>query len=253
MSDSDSNGGPERGTNAVGQAISAVALVGALAVGFWAISKESASDQGGAPEAAACSGGVAEKGDEAAGRVSGAQLCSALNQRELASWLGTPGERAKSASGGSESMGTGKNEVHSPSARVEFDTYTVELHASYDRYPVDARTTAYIGRDVHAQQVLRRPAVFYSTQTMGIRFRLDGSDAESAPGTPAEALSVAFDAKNRGGSYELVVWRNHGGFPDRTVLLDVAEHVLPVVPGFDAPATPGTETGGGGAQATASS
>ncbi|MFI7383454.1 DUF6215 domain-containing protein [Streptomyces sp. NPDC049813] len=248
---SDSSGGPEQGMNPVGQAISAVALVGALAVGFWAVSRDTASDQGGAPEAAVCSGGGAEKGDRAAGRVHGNQLCTALNQPELASWLGTPGERAKSASGNSSSAGTGTNEIYYPSARIEFETYTVELHASYDRYPVDARTADLIGRDVHTQQVLRRPAVFFSTQTMGIRFRLDGSDAESAPGKPAEALSVAFDAKNRGGSYELVVWRNSGGYPDRSVLLDVAEHVLPVIPGFDSRTAPGTTAGP--AQDTASS
>lgn len=229
----DSDGVPEKSMNAVGQAISAFAMVFALAVGFWAISDLSASEEDDGPKAATCSGGAAEKGDKAAGRVSGAQLCTALNQRELASWLGTPGELPTSANGNGGSVGTGKNKIAYPSARIEFATYTVELHASYDPYPVDEETAAFIGRDAHTQKVLRRPAVFFSTQTMGIRFRLDGSDAESAPGKPAEALSVAFDAKNRGGSYELVVWRNEGGFPDRTVLLDIAEHVLPVVPGFD--------------------
>ncbi|WP_018528029.1 MULTISPECIES: DUF6215 domain-containing protein [unclassified Streptomyces] len=230
----DSSGVPEKSMNAVGQAISAVALVGALAVGFWAISDLSASDEADEPKAAACSGGAAEKGDKAAGRVYGAQLCKALNQRELATWLGTPGEIPKSASGsGDGSIGSGSDKIPYRAARIEFETYTVTLSATYDKLPVDEETVAFLGRDVHAQKVLRRPGVFYSTQTLGIRFRLGGSDAESTQGVPAEALVVAFDPKNRGGSYELVVWRNAGGYPDRTVLLDVAKHVLPVIPGFD--------------------
>ncbi|MGY0024846.1 DUF6215 domain-containing protein [Streptomyces sp. cg35] len=234
----DSDGVPEKSMNAWGQAISAVALVGALAVGFWAIARDSASDQGGAPEAAACSGGAPEKGDKAAGRVYGAQLCKALNQSELATWLGTPGEVPKSASGsGDGSIGSGSSKIPYRSARIEFETYTVTLSATYDKLPVDAESVAFLGRDVHAQKVLRRAAVFYSTQTLGIRFRLDGSDAESTQGVPAEALTVALDPKNRGGSYELAVWRNGGGYPDRTVLLEVAEHVLPVVPGFDSGTT----------------
>ncbi|MBO1337892.1 DUF6215 domain-containing protein [Streptomyces sp. VRA16 Mangrove soil] len=232
----------DRPVNAWGQAISAVALVGALAVGFWAISDSPASERDREQKAATCSGGVPTKSDRAAGRVSGSQLCRALNQSELASWLGTPGELPKSAYGNGGSVGTGKNKIAYPSARIEFETYTVELSASYDRFPVDEETAAFIGRDAHLQKVLRRPAVFYSTETMGIRFRLDGSDAQSTQGKPAEALSVAFDAKNRGGSWELVVWRNGGGYPDRTVLLDVAEHVLPVIPGFDSGAKLRQET-----------
>ncbi|MYT72210.1 MULTISPECIES: DUF6215 domain-containing protein [unclassified Streptomyces] len=222
----------EKPVNVWGQAVAAFALVGALGVGFWALAQQPEDGRSAAEDAATCSGGAATKKDGAAGRVSGAQLCKALNQRGLADWLGIPGERPTSASGNGGSVEFGKRKIPTPSARVEFETYTVELTASYDDYRVDQDTAAFIGRDVHRQKVLRRPAVFYTTQTMGISFRLDGSDAKSTEGVPAEALSVALDAKNRGGSYELVMWRNHGGYPDRTILLDIAEHVLPVVPGF---------------------
>ncbi|MFD8571233.1 DUF6215 domain-containing protein [Streptomyces sp. NPDC059639] len=227
----------EKPVNAWGQAIAAFALVGALGVGFWVVAQQPEDGRSAAEDAATCSGGEPTKKDKAAGRVSGAQLCSALNQRQLADWLGIPGEKPKSAFGNGGSVEFGKQKTPTPSARIEFETYTVELTASYDEYRVDKDTAAFIGRDVHVQKVLRRPAVFYTTQTMGISFRLDGSDAKSTEGVPAEALSVALDAKNRGGSYELVMWRNSGGYPDRTALLEIAKHVLPVVPGFDSGST----------------
>ncbi|WP_393063434.1 DUF6215 domain-containing protein [Streptomyces sp. LN549] len=60
--------------------------------------------------------------------ASGARLCEALNRSDLAELLGTPGEIAKSASGrdGSVMLAGGK-ETATPSARVEFGTYTVTL------------------------------------------------------------------------------------------------------------------------------
>lgn len=228
----------EKPVNAWGQAIAAFALVGALGVGFWAMARSDAAGQQDAePRAAVCSGGAAEKGDEAAGRVYGAQLCKALNQPELATWLGTPGELPKSASGsGDGSLGAGLVKTPYRSARIEFETYTVTISASYDKLPV-AGSESYLGSDAHPQKVLRRPAVLYSTQTVGISFRLDGKNTKSAPGVPAQALVVALDPKDRGGSFELAVWRNDGGYPDRAVLLDIATHVLPVVPGFDSGST----------------
>ncbi|WP_420034866.1 DUF6215 domain-containing protein [Streptomyces sp. cg28] len=232
----------EKPVNAWGQAIAAFAVVGAIGVGLWAQNEQADRGTSAAETAAVCSGGAAEKGDKAAGRVYGAQLCKALNQPELATWLGTPGELPKSASGsGDGSLGSGLMKTPYRSARIEFDTYTVTIAASYDKMPV-AGSESYLGADAHPQKVLRRPAVFYSTQTMGVSFRLDGKDTKSAPGVPAEALVVALDPKDGGGSYELAVWRNHGGYPDRTVLLDIAEHVLPVVPGFDSGSTKPQDT-----------
>lgn len=78
-------------------------------------------------------------------RVSGAQLCEALNRPDLAELLGTPGEIAKTAggSGGSVKLAGGK-EIATPSARVEFGTYTVTLSATYDRFSV-AGSAALLG------------------------------------------------------------------------------------------------------------
>ncbi|WP_406308939.1 hypothetical protein [Streptomyces sp. NBC_00623] len=74
----------------------------------------------------------------------------------------------------------------------------------------------------------------YSDRTISISFRLDGSDTDSGPGVPARALTVARDAEDSGGSFEVVLWRADGGVPDDAVLLRVAEKVLPTVPGWAA-------------------
>ncbi|MCQ4212239.1 DUF6215 domain-containing protein [Streptomyces longispororuber] len=228
----DSNDVPEKGMNPWGQAISAVALVGALAVGFWAISKNQ-TDTGAGAEAkpAVCSGGEAEKGDKAAGRAYGAQLCTALNRSDLAELLGTPGETAKSASGGGGSIGTGSSKIPHPSSRVEFDTYTVTLSATYNKLTV-ATTAELLADEVQPQKVLGRNAALYSDRTISIGFRLDGSDATSAPGVPARVLVVPLHDKDSGGFYELTLWRSDGGVPDDTTLIQVAERVLPTIPGW---------------------
>lgn len=124
-------------------------------------------------------------------------------------------------------------EVFNPSARVEFGTYTVTLSATYDRFPV-AGSAAFLGNGARQRTVLGRPAVVYSDRTISISFRLDGSDTDSGPGVPARALTVARDAKDSGGSFEVVLWRADGVVPDEAVLLRVAEKVLPTVPGWTA-------------------
>lgn len=142
--------------------------------------------------------------------VSGAQLCEALNRTDLAELLGTPGETAKTAGGSDGSVKfAGGKEVFNPSARVEFGTYTVTLSATYDRFPV-AGSAAFLGNGARQRTVLGRPAVVYSDRTISISFRLDGSDADSGPGVPARALTVARDAKDSGGSFEVVLWRADG-------------------------------------------
>ncbi|MFB7311088.1 DUF6215 domain-containing protein [Streptomyces sp. NPDC056192] len=227
---------PTKGAGAWGQAVAAVALVAALGVGLWALGETSSSNSDLPP--ATCSGGEPEKTPGKAGkvlrRVSGAQLCEALNRTDLAELLGTPGETAKTAggSGGSVKFAGGK-EVFTPSARVEFGTYTVTLSATYDRFPV-AGSAALLGNGARQRTVLGRPAVVYSDRTISISFRLDGSDTDSGPGVPARALTVARDAKDSGGSFEVVLWRADGVVPDDAVLLRVAEKVLPTVPGWTA-------------------
>ncbi|MEV3856017.1 DUF6215 domain-containing protein [Streptomyces sp. NPDC050095] len=225
---SDRTDGAAKVTNVWGQAISAVALVTVFVIGFWALMRtQNADGTGGDAKPAACTGGAAEKGDEAAGRVHGAQLCKALNRTDLAALVGTPGEVAKSASGSGGSIGTAPH----PSARVELDTYTVTLAATYNRLTV-ATTTELLGAEVTPRKVLGRTGAVYSDRTIGIGFRLDGSDATSTPGVPARVLVVPLHAKDSGGFFELSLWRADGGVPDDATLLKVADRVLPTVPGW---------------------
>lgn len=187
---------------------------------------------------ARCSGGEPEKTPGKAGkvprRVSGAQLCEALNRTDLAELLGTPGRprRPCGGSGGSVKFAGGK-EVFTPSARAEFGTYTVTLSATYDRSPV-AGSAALLENGARQRTVLGRPAVVYSDRTISISLRLDGGDTDSGPGVPARALAAARDAKDSGGSFEVVLWRADGVVPDDAVLLRVAEKALPTVPGWTA-------------------
>jgi hypothetical protein len=216
--------------SAWGQALAAVALVGALSVGFWGLAKTSAAES--EPKPATCSDGEspAPKGKH----LSGAQLCEALNRSDLAALLGTPAEIAKTASGSDSSTGTaGGKDIATPQAQVELETYTVTLSATYDGLPV-AGSEGLLGSYARPQKVLGRPGVLYSTRTISISFRLDGGDADSGPGVPARALTVALDAKDRGGSLDVTLWRADGVVPDDAVLLRVAESVLPRVPGWKA-------------------
>ncbi|MEU7719907.1 DUF6215 domain-containing protein [Streptomyces tibetensis] len=214
---------PMKGANAWGQALAAVVLVGALAAGFWGLAKTSAAES--EPKPATCSDGQtpAAKGKH----LSGAQLCEALNRSDLAALLGTPTEIAKTASGSDSSIG----KIATPQAQVEFETYTVTLSATYDDLPV-AGSQALLGPDARPRKTLGRPGVLYSTRTISISFRLDGGDADSGPGVPARALTVAQDAKDRGGSLDVTLWRADGVVPDDAVLLRVAEKVLPTVSGW---------------------
>ncbi|SMQ15103.1 hypothetical protein SAMN06272771_1427 [Streptomyces sp. Ag82_O1-12] len=214
---------PMKSVNAWGQALAAVVLVGALGAGFWGLAKTSAAES--EPKPAACSDGAtpAAKGKH----LSGAQLCEALNRSDLAALLGTPTEIAKTASGSDSSIG----KIATPQAQVEFETYTVTLSATYDGLPV-AGSEALLGPDARPRKTLGRPGVLYSTRTISISFRLDGGDADSGPGVPARALTVARDSKDRGGSLDVTLWRADGVVPDDAVLLRVAEKVLPTVPGW---------------------
>ncbi|MFJ7295611.1 DUF6215 domain-containing protein [Streptomyces collinus] len=206
-----------------GQALAAVALVGALSGGFWWLAKTSAAES--EPKPATCS---AEETPAPQGkRLTGARLCEALNRPDLAALLGTPTEMAKTASGSDSSIG----KIATPQAQVEFETYTVTLSATYDGLPV-AGSEGLLGSYARPQKVLGRPGVLYSTRTISISFRLDGGDADSGPGVPARALSVAQDPKDRGGSVDVTLWRADGAVPDDAVLLRVAERVLQTLPGW---------------------
>ncbi|MFD5743487.1 DUF6215 domain-containing protein [Streptomyces massasporeus] len=222
------NDAPMKSASAWGQALAAVALVGALSAGFWVLAKTSATES--EPKAATCSDGEspAPKGK----RLTGARLCEALNRPDLAALLGTPTEIAKTASGSDGSIGSpGGKQIATPQAQVEFETYTVTLSATYDGLPV-AGSEGLLGSYARPQKVLGRPGVLYSTRTISISFRLDGGDADSGPGVPARALTVAQDPKDRGGSVDVTLWRADGAVPDDAVLLRVAERVLQTLPGW---------------------
>lgn len=221
---------PEKEPNAWGQALLALVLVGGLAVGAW-LSLRTSAGHGGASAAPTCSESTAAP---AAGHLTGEQLCRTLDRDDLAALLGTPSERPKSTSGSDSSVRpAGGTEIDTPEAKIEFDTYTVSLTATYDRLPVTGFVPL-LGHDAEQRKVLGRPAVLYSDRTMSIVFRLDGSDSRPGPSVPARTLSVAQDAKDTGGSYELSLWREDGTVPDDAVLLRVADAVLPTLPGWTA-------------------
>ena len=226
-------GSPEKGHNAWGQAVAAVALFAALGGGLWASEVASGNGNSG-PSAASCSDDKAdEKPGKATGRVTGAQLCEALLRPDLAELLGTPTETAKTAFGNDGSVGLeGGKSTPMPTAEVEFDTYTVTLSATYDDLPV-AGSHELLGEG-EQRTVLGRPAVLYSDRTIRIEFRLDGGAADAGTGVPLRALMVAQDAKDSGGSFDVTLWRSDGMVPDDAVLLRVAEKVLPTVPGWTA-------------------
>ncbi|MGW1774146.1 DUF6215 domain-containing protein [Streptomyces sp. NPDC002104] len=223
---------------AIGQGITAVILIGGMGIGLWAVGQSSNSSA--EPKPVTCSHGhptktPANSSAGEAGQVTGAQLCEALHRPDLAGLLGTPAEAVKNANGGdgtSKPVG-GDKEIHTPTAEIEFETYTVHLRASSGEMTV-ATVAELLGNGAPPRTVLGRPAAFYSDRTISISFRLDGSNSSSGPGVPARALVVALDPKDGGGFYELTLWRSDGLMPDDAVVLRVAEQVLPTIPGWAA-------------------
>ncbi|ANS69899.1 hypothetical protein SLINC_7675 [Streptomyces lincolnensis] len=219
----------EKRPNAAAQAITAVVLIGGIGAALWGLDPRETQA---ADEPATCSpASTAES--RPSGNVSGDQLCTALNRPDLATLLGTPTEKAKTA-GGSDSYFTSGDgtKTATPSGEVTFETYTVKLSATYDGLAV-AEEGEYLGRTAEPRTVLGRPAVLYTTQTIALRFNLGGGDSESGPGVPARSLVIAQTARDRGGSFELTVFREDGMPPDDEALLRVAEQVLPTIPGWN--------------------
>ncbi|MFE0451478.1 DUF6215 domain-containing protein [Streptomyces sp. NPDC058914] len=218
----------EKGPNAWAQAITALVLIGALGGGLWVQDRFAGGADPDAP--AVCS---ADEDAKPSKRISGAQLCTALNRADLPVLLGTPKEQAQTAYGSDGSVKTaGGAETATPEATVRFGTYTVQLSRSYDDLPV-----AGLGgllNSAEKKTVLGHPAVLYSSQTIAIRFNLGGGESETGPGGTARSLLVAPDSKDSGGSYEIAIWRQDTLPPDDAALLRVAEKVLPTIPGWTA-------------------
>lgn len=227
---------PAKEPNAWGQAFAAVGLLGALAAAVWVVPHMTEGGDN-TPAPVSCPG-EDEKLPKAYARtpkaVTGDELCKALNRPDLAQLVGTPDETATSASGSSDTAALTAGKVAEPEARVQFDTYTVNLSATYNhlsiaQYVKMMRTG---GENIRTDTILGRPAVFSSERTMQFEFSLGskGSTAPAEEGPVARTLSVALDRKDKGGYYDITVWSQSGAFPDDGALLDIAEKVLPTIP-----------------------
>ncbi|MGZ3097573.1 DUF6215 domain-containing protein [Streptomyces sp. H72] len=228
----------EKEPNAWGQAVAAVAVFAALGAALW-LSELLPSADTGAPRAATCASGEDEELPGAyaktPGAATGEELCEALNRPDLARLLGTPAETATVASGTSNTAPLTDGRVAQPEAEVQFDTYTVNVSATYNELSIAQYVKLMkFGQetDVRTLTVLGRPAVLASDHTMRIEFDL-GSGGTGGPveqGPLARTLSVAFDGKDRGGYYDITVWSESGTLPEDSALLDIAEKVLPAIP-----------------------
>lgn len=229
---------PQKEPNAWGQAVAAVAVIGALAAALWVAPRVMPSDDN-TPQPASCSSGEHEEPPKAYKHtprpVTGEDLCKALNRPDLAQLLGTPGETATTASGTSNTAPLTDGKVAQPEAEVTFDTYTVHVSATYNELSTDQYVKLMkFGdeRDIKTLTVLGRPAVFSSDHTMKLEINL-GSGGSGGPveqGPLARTLSVALDRNDRGGYYEITVWSTSGALPDDSALLDIADKVLPTIP-----------------------
>ncbi|MGW0943470.1 DUF6215 domain-containing protein [Streptomyces sp. NPDC002623] len=222
----------EKGPNAWAQATAALVVVGVIGGGLFVMQKNSADA---VAKPATCSAD-AEAGKEAkeaaaAKRVSGSQLCTALNRADLPTLLGTPQEQARGTGQGTTGSTTSLIGIV-PEATVTLDTYTVKLSRSYDDLPLAQLEGLLDGAE--KKTILGHPAVLYSSRTIAIRFDLGGGKSESAPGSVARSLLVAPDVKDGGGSYEIAIWRQDELVPDDAALIRVAQQVLPTVPGWTA-------------------
>ncbi|QFZ72265.1 hypothetical protein GFH48_02425 [Streptomyces fagopyri] len=219
------------------QAFAAVALFGALGATVWVAPHVMPSDNT-TPKPASCSDGEREalpKAYEKTPRpVTGEELCKALNRPDLAAVLGTPGEIATTASGNNNTALLTDGKVAEPEAEVRFDTYTVNVSATYNDLSIgqDVKLMKFGDeKDVKTLTVLGRSAVFSSSHTMKLEINLGsgGSGGPVGQGPLARTLTVALDRKDRGGYYDITVWSESGALPDDGVLVDIAEKVLPTI------------------------
>ncbi|MFF2517423.1 DUF6215 domain-containing protein [Streptomyces sp. NPDC058086] len=224
--------------NAWGQAFAAVAVFGALAAALWVAPRFMPSGDN-APQPASCSGASHEKLPKAykdtPQPVTGEELCKALNRPDLAKLLGTPEETATTVSSTNNTAPLTDGKVAQPKAEVTFDTYTVNVSATYNELSTDQYVKLMkFGdeRDIKTLTVLGRPAVLSSDHTMKLEINL-GSGGSGGPveqGPLARTLSVALDRNDRGGYCEITVWSTSGALPNDSALLDIAEKVLPKIP-----------------------
>ncbi|MFF7882933.1 DUF6215 domain-containing protein [Streptomyces sp. NPDC020794] len=224
--------------NAWGQAFAAVAVFGALAAALWVAPRFMPSGDN-APQPASCSDGAHEElpkvYKDTPRPVTGEELCKALNRPDLAKLLGTPEETATTASSTNNTAPLTDGKVAQPEAEVAFDTYTVNVSATYNELSTDQYVKLMkFGdeKDIKTLTVLGRPAVLSSDHTMKLEINL-GSGGSGGPveqGPLARTLSVALDRNDRGGYCDITVWSTSGALPNDSVLLNIAEKVLPRIP-----------------------
>ncbi|WP_435221856.1 DUF6215 domain-containing protein [Streptomyces sp. Tue6028] len=233
--------GPDRSEkehNAWGQAVAAVAVFGALAATLWVAPRFMPSNDN-APQPASCSGEAHEELPKAykdtPRPVTGEELCKALNRPDLAKLLGTPGEAATTVSSTNNTAPLTDGKVAQPEAEITFDTYTVNVSATYNELSTDQYVKLMkFGdeKDIKTLTVLGRPAVLSSDHTMKLEINL-GSGGSGGPveqGPLARTLSVALDRHDRGGYCDITVWSTSGALPNDSVLLNIASKVLPRIP-----------------------
>ncbi|MEV4964581.1 DUF6215 domain-containing protein [[Kitasatospora] papulosa] len=228
---------PRKEPNAWGQAVAAVAVFAALGAALWLGPNLLPSGDNSSPRAPSCPSGEDEELPSAytgASRaVTGGQLCEALNRTDLARLLGTPTETATVVSGTSDTALMTDGKIARPEAEVRFDTYTVNVSATYNELSIAQYVKLMeFGEetDVKPLSVLGRPAVLSSDHTMSIDLGSGGSGGPVGQGPPARTLTVALDGNDPGGYYEITVWSTSGALPDDGALVDIAETVLPTVP-----------------------
>ncbi|MGC0412990.1 hypothetical protein RKD32_005916 [Streptomyces sp. SAI-195] len=230
---------PEKEPNAWGQAFAAVAVFAALGAAAWLGPDLLPGEDEGTPQTASCASGEDERlpgaYEKTPRAVTGGELCTALNRSDLAQLLGTPAETATVASGTSNTAPLTDGKVAQPEAEVQFATYTVHVSVTYNQLSIAqyVKLMKYGEEtDVKTLSVLGRPAVLASDHTMRIEIDLGsgGSGGPVGQGPLARTLSVALDAKDQGGYYDITVWSASGALPDDSALLDIAEKVLPTIP-----------------------
>ncbi|MFF3934874.1 DUF6215 domain-containing protein [Streptomyces phaeofaciens] len=233
-------GAPEKDHNAWGQAVAAVAVFGALGAALWLGPRFMPSDDVNATPPASCSDDTHEEPPKAYQQkprpVTGEDLCTALNRPDLAKLLGTPGEKATSASGSDNTAPLTDGKVARPEAQVAFDTYTVNVSATYNDLSIDqyVKLMAFGDEsDIKTLKVRGRSAVLSTDHTMKIEINLGGSGGSGGPveqGPLERTLTVALDRGDRGGYCEITVWSESGALPNDAALLGIAEKVLPKIP-----------------------
>lgn len=178
---------PEKEHNAWSQAVAAVAVFGAIAAVLW-LSPRFVPSHDNAAQPASCSGGAHEKLPKAykdtPRPVTGEELCKALNRPDLAELLGTPGETATSVSSTNNTAPLTDGRVAQPEAEVTFDTYTVNVSATYNQLTTDQYVKLMkFGdeQDIKTLTLLGKPAVLFSDHTMKIEINLGSGGGSGGP------------------------------------------------------------------------